>query len=86
MTIVYCVHFTCYVYSFPWLSNLKVLMRVRKFSWQKFKNSKFVEIFLESCPYQKKKNSIHKSFLHVLINPFQVSPTSLKEDTKTRDF
>ena len=55
MAIVLFVHFTYYVYSLPWLANLKVLMRVRKFSWQKFKNLQFAEIFLESYPYQEKK-------------------------------
>ena len=48
------------------------------------KNLQFIEIIFESYPCQEKK-SIYGSFLHVLINSFQASPASLKEETITLD-
>ena len=52
MMIVLYKHFTCYVYSFLWLTNLKVLMRVRK----------FLQESSQRVIPTKKKNSVHGSF------------------------
>lgn len=62
MTIVLCVHFNCYLYLFPCLTNLKILMRVRKHFLSKIGEFTISENLLESYLYQEKNVSSWQFF------------------------
>ena len=50
-----------------------------------FMVDKFKSFKLSQKSYPTKEKTIHGSFLHVLIYPFQESPALLNEDTITVD-